>query len=125
MTSTYVPDDIDVRRKALELLNAALAADKTHEDNDPDQSGIADDELAAKAWAAWAAYEEAEGPAIMQIGLEDIPAVCAVSGVPVWVGDEVLHDSHTDEVVLRAAIGLPPRPDSDDESEDDDVEEAA
>lgn len=125
MTTTYVPDDIETRRNALALFNAASAASKAYEDNDPDQSGISDDELDANAKAAWDAYEAADGPALMTDIYDEKAHVCAVSGVPLWAEDEVLEDADTGEYVLRAAVGLPPRPKTTDDETDDDVEEAA
>lgn len=77
-------------------------------------------ELKAKADAAAQAYEEAPGPALMT-SWNDEPIICAATGLPIWEDEETVRDDETDEIFIRAATGLPPRPVVDDEE----IEEAA
>lgn len=96
---TYKPDDIDSRLKALELFNSVKIAEDSY-------SGFG------------SLKEDYNGDAV----------VCAASGVPVWEGDEIVEDPLTDEVFLRAAVGLPPRAITEgtaEEGEDEDAESAA
>ncbi len=75
--------------------------------------------LKAKADAAAQAYEEAPGPAIMTTW-DDEPVICAASGLPIWEDEETIRDDETDEIFIRAALGLGPRP-----VVEEDLEEAA
>ena len=50
---------------------------------------------------------------------------CAVSGTPVLESDEAVIDQVTDEVFLRVAIGLPPRPSEPEEQVLPDMEDVA
>lgn len=50
---------------------------------------------------------------------------CAVSGAPVLTSDEAVTDTMTDEVFLRIAIGLPPRPSEPEEQMLPDMEDVA
>ncbi len=68
------------------------------------------------------AYNELEGPSLLT-GEGGIPLRCKISGVPVWSTDEILEDFETNEVVLRAAIGLPPRPVDEDADGDEEIPE--
>lgn len=76
-------------------------------------------DLKAKAEAAAQAYEDAPGPALMT-DWSDQPIICAASGLPIWEDEQIVRDDESDEVYIRAALGLPPRP-----IEDEEVEEAA
>lgn len=71
---------------------------------------------------AEAAYDAMEGGALL-VGDGGVPVRCKISGVPVWTTDEALEDYDTGEVVLRAAIGLPPRPIDEDADGDEDIPE--
>lgn len=75
--------------------------------------------LKAKADAALQAYEEAPGPDIMK-SWNDEPVICAKTGLPIWEDEEIVRDDDTDEIFIRAACDLPPRP-----VIEEDLEEAA
>lgn len=101
--------DITEREAAFELCKAwEEANERLYQmevgDADPEAIRLA----SAKSKEAQDAYD-ASG-----VDLEispDLGAVrCSVSGTPVRVTDETLDDWVTGELVLRAAIGLPPRP---------------
>lgn len=65
------------------------------------------------------AYEQAEGPALREDD-DGNAVICAKSGLPIWDNELTLSDEFGDEIVIRAATGLPPR-----YVDEDDVEEAA
>jgi hypothetical protein len=101
--------DITEREAALALHKAwAELADKSYElwqnDADPESVRLAD----AKRDEAEAALE-ASGMTL-ETGEDGNAVRCVVSGAPIVEGDETLFDYSTGEHVLRAAIGLPPRP---------------
>ena len=75
--------------------------------------------LKAKADAALQAYEEAPGPDLMKTW-EDEPVICGKTGLPIWEDEETVRDDETDEIFIRAACDLPPRP-----VVEEDLEEAA
>ena len=65
-------------------------------------------DLVAASRAADKAYNDAEGPALME-DWEGNPMLCAKSKIPLWEDDETARDDETGEVWLRSALGLPPR----------------
>lgn len=58
--------------------------------------------------AALAVYEAAPGTNPL-IGPDGEVVYCALTGVPIWEDDEIVEDPETDQVFLRAALGLAPR----------------
>ena len=73
----------------------------------------------AQAEAAHRAYSDHPGDAILTDDNGE-PRVCGASGAPLYESDEVVEDNETDEIWLRAALMLPPRPDVVHEDEDAD-----
>ena len=61
------------------------------------------------AEAAQDAYEAFDAPGIAE-DANGGALRCAMCGAPIFEGDETVEDWKTDEVFLRVAIGLPPRP---------------
>ena len=101
--------DITEREAAFALHKVwADLADKSYElwqnDADPEAVRLAD----AKRDEALAAME-ASGM-VLETGEDGNAVLCVVSGAPIVEGDETFFDYSTGEHVLRAALGLPPRP---------------
>jgi hypothetical protein len=71
-----------------------------------------------EAVAAMRAYNDHPTPALLTNFDGDGVRLCGKSGTAIFEDDEVLEDTHTGEMFLRSALGLPPR-------EADKVEEAA
>lgn len=90
-------------------------------------------EAEMKASAAYKAKAEAEEAyenhpfAVETVWGDDgrVPMICAKSGSVILNGDEYITDDESGEAFLRSALGLPPRPDVEEEAEDSDIEEAA
>lgn len=100
--------DLDLREQAAKLWDAYLKADEAFE-NAPDGADLA--ALEAARDAADDAYNDLPSPALA-VGYysNSTKYRCVVCGVPLWDTDEYLEDGETGDMVLRAAIGLPPRP---------------
>lgn len=112
--------DMDKRNEALALFQAWTAAEAAVE---AAEEGGADSELAAlrdKADDAYSAYSDHPTPALITNWSNTEVRFCGKTNVPLWEADEVLEDAHTGEMFLRSALGLPPRPET-----DEDVEAAA
>ena len=81
--------------------------------------GIGD--LQAKATAAQKAWEDY--PLDIEITEDDdgneVALRCAKSGVVILNDDETVEDEHTNEVFLRVALGLPARPQEDDDKKEE------
>ena len=113
-------DNLKQREEAFDLLttlNAVHDALLNAEDN----AGITDEAFAAvraKYEAALKAYSEY--PLSMYTNYRDDPIRCALSGVPLADGDELLEDAVTGELVLRCLVLDHPRAET-----DENVEEAA
>ena len=95
-------DDLEKRQEALRLLRAVHAAEDAAEEADEDEASK------ALVEAAHAAYEDFDSPALEQ-DYEGEPLLCAKSGIPIWVTDEIVEDFGSGESFLRCELGLPPR----------------
>ena len=98
---------VDSSRKALNALRDRLRAEV---EQHPDV--IAANAAAEAAHAAWISSKRA----ILEWEEDDTPVRCALSGVVLLQGDEVIEDQETGEKMLRCLV-LPPRSV---EEEDDD-----
>jgi hypothetical protein len=99
---------------------ADAAYDALHEKRDA-EFGVSS--LAAALKAAEEAFEAGEHELIASWQDGGIaPARCAKTNVPLLWSDETVSDDQTDEIWLRSAIGLPPRPVK---VEEEEIEEAA
>jgi hypothetical protein len=114
--------DLDLREQAAALWDAYLAAESALE-NAPDGTDL--EALDAARDAADQAYNDLPSPALAcSYYAHPDKYRCSVCGIPVWDEDEFLEDSETGEIVLRAAIGLPPRPEQTEETDELDEEAA-
>ncbi len=66
--------------------------------------------LLTAAQAAKAAYDAAPGPGLLTSAYDDEAVICAKTGLPIWEEEETVRDDDTDEIFIRAACDLPPRP---------------
>lgn len=120
-TKDDVPD-LAQREAAAKLYLAYAAACDAYDKADEERADEATLlRLSDEMEAAEDAYEEAEGGAIRTDFEGGKIERCAVTGVPLWDSDQTLMCEASDDLVLRAAIGLPPI--SADDAED--FEEAA
>ncbi len=122
-TKDQLPD-ITEREAAFKLHKVwEEAADKAYtlwqNDADPEAVRLAD----TKRQEAEDAYEACGIELEVDSALGAVR--CVVCDAPIVVGDETFFDHETEEHVLRAAIGLPPRPSEEDEQLLPDMEEVA
>ena len=102
--------DLDMRNKAVAQWEAYVKrADEFHAaiEAGADETTLAN--LLALADAALGTYESDPNPPLM-IGHDSKVLCCAKSGVPLFESDEMVEDIETQELFLRSALGLPPRP---------------
>ncbi len=110
------PDNMEERLEAVRLWEATVAADDAiyHASDDLPQAEF--DVLEKAAQDARQAYENHpltlmenhDGDAIERCGLTDVPLI---------LDDQLLEDTHTGEMFLRSALGLPPRKEEVEEKE--------
>lgn len=123
MNTTLDLPDMQKRNEAAVLFEALIAACKARDDapdNSPDMAS-----LDAAVEKAQDAYDDYDAPALWESYVDESKFRCAVTGIPCWEDDEVLEDSETGDIVLRAAIGLSPRPKEEASNEDEDETETA
>lgn len=127
---TQLPDLLE-REEAAKLLEASIAAEEAYAK--AEEAGATDDDLDLLNDAIEAATEAYnEHPGALRY-TENGVTRCAISGVPLWAGDETLDCPwRAEDSVLRAAVGLPPlTPEdkgmgaSDDEDETEEAPNAA
>ena len=98
--------DLEERNEALRLYEEWAKADMAVEDAAKTISDEAYIALRKKRDAAWAAYEN--HPIAVMLDYDGNAKRCALSGIPLIDTDELLEDTHTDDLVLRCFV-LPPR----------------
>ena len=112
MFDKYQLPDIAEREAAAELLRASnKATDALGEADDRPSTELSDEEykkISDASDAAWNAYRD--HPIDLDTDSDGAPLRCCISGAPLTVDDETMDDPETGEKVLRAAIGMPPRP---------------
>ena len=108
--------DLPLREQAADLWDAYLAAEDALE-NAPEDADLTSMDAARDA--ASDAYDALVSPSLAISYYKYAEKYrCVVCGIPVWDTDEFLEDPETGDLVLRAAIGLAPRPVDEDDAEE-------